>query len=148
MESWPSILPDPLRSGYRYQPDACVLRTQMDGKRRVRKLFTRQPYSFDITVRLSDTQLAIFDYFWQKKLDSGSKWFELPLSTGKGKETVTARFLIEPDVPTPSIIVVVDVVIVTSNIPDIIPSLSNALPLPLSLSQVNTNPPPAKVAPA
>jgi len=97
---WPNILPVPSKDGYSYKPEACVLRTQMEGKRRIRKVFTKQPYIFNITLRCTDKQLAVFEYFWKNELNSGLNWFDMPLTSGKGISTVTARFMDEPDINT------------------------------------------------
>ena len=95
---WPTILPNPLSSGYKYKGKPIVVRTQMEGKTRARKRFTKQPYSFSFQIRCNDTQLAVFEYFWEKIIASGAKWFNMPLASGKGLEEIQARFLTEPDI--------------------------------------------------
>jgi len=85
-----------MRATYEINPVPIVIRSQMEGKTRVRKRFSKQPYITTISFRLSDAQLPVFEYFWQNELSSGVEWVQMPLVSGRGLQYVKARFMTEP----------------------------------------------------
>jgi hypothetical protein len=94
MITWPETLPQyPLKEGYSVKPVSMVVRTQMEGKIRVRKRFTKQLYNINATYRMSDSQKDAFMVFWENELQSGAESFEVM----NGEVTLTDEPQVTPD---------------------------------------------------
>lgn len=96
MAYWPPQLPTPQLAGYGLAPQPAFVRSDMDaGPARQRRRFTQAPTDITMELVMTDDQLAIFEAWYEHRVDSGAAWFDAPMANGQGLTTVEARF-VEP----------------------------------------------------
>ena len=96
MAYWPPQLPKPQLSGYGIAPQAAFVRSDMDaGPARQRRRFTQAPTDIAVELVMDQQQLAIFEAWYEHRIDSGSAWFDAPMLNGQGVTTAQCRF-VEP----------------------------------------------------
>lgn len=96
MAIWPTQLPDPLLTGYGLEPQPAFIRTDMDaGPARQRRRFTQAPTEIAAQFTLTESQMAIFEGWFEHRIESGAAWFDAPINNGLGITIVECRF-IEP----------------------------------------------------
>jgi len=78
--AWPSTLPQAVdRSGYAEGFKKTVLRSAMSsGATKRRQRFTNSPTVLNVTMTMSDAQLAIFKTFYEDTLGNGALSFTFP----------------------------------------------------------------------
>lgn len=92
---WPTSLPQaPLRSDYREAGPSAILRSETDtGPAIVRRRFTAASRRREVTYRMSEAQLEIFETFFDQTIAGGSLRFDWP--DARRDQTVEARMRIE-----------------------------------------------------
>ena len=53
------------------------------------------PTEITLELVMTDDQMAIFESWYEHRVDSGAAWFDAPMANGQGLTTVEARF-VEP----------------------------------------------------
>lgn len=83
------------RGSFKLTPGQAQLRSEFDyGPARMRRRFTREVSTFSFRVKMSETELALFEGFWADDLKSGTAWFNMPVYLGRGGyETRAVRFM-------------------------------------------------------
>lgn len=93
MAAYPATLPVPLQSGYEFNPDDALLRTQMAvGSGRVRRQTTALIVKVPVKWHYSAAQLALFEAWHSLTLRDGALWFDIDLANGLQLSTMQARF--------------------------------------------------------
>ena len=96
--SWPDTLPAPMIDGYSRKPKPSFVRTDMDsGLTRSRRRAVTTATNFQQRYRLTQSQVAIFDAWFENEAFGGSAWVLMPVVTGQGKIMVQVRFTDTPD---------------------------------------------------
>lgn len=96
MAYWPPQLPKPKLDGYSLALQPAFVRSDMDaGPARQRRRFTQAPTDITMELVLDQSQMAIFEAWYEHRIDSGAAWFDAPMLNGQGVTTIEARF-IEP----------------------------------------------------
>ncbi|CAB4122137.1 hypothetical protein UFOVP26_90 [uncultured Caudovirales phage] len=91
--TFPSTLPGVLSNSYGFKPQSAIVRTEVDaGYARVRRRFNQAPTEIDVKWNFTQTQLGIFEKFFENDLYDGASWFYINLFNGTGQSTYTARF--------------------------------------------------------
>lgn len=89
---WPSSLPQyVLQEGYSEKLNNQTIESQVDsGPVKVRRRYTKQIRTFEVSILLTQSQFADFETFWQTTLAGGSLTFDWvhPLT----RATLTFRF--------------------------------------------------------
>jgi hypothetical protein len=84
MAYWPPQLPKPQLAGYSLAPQAAFVRSDMDaGPARQRRRFTQAPTDIAVELVMDQQQLAIFEAWYEHRIDSGSAWFDAPMLNGQ-----------------------------------------------------------------
>lgn len=92
---YPSGLPCPLRDNYGFTPTNNIQRTEMQsGRARQRITFRNTPSMLSLSWICSPVQALLFES-WCVQV-AGAEWFEIPLLTPQGYETVDVRFTETP----------------------------------------------------
>lgn len=106
MTKYPVGLPAPLL-GYGFEPENSILRTQMQsGRARQRTLYTSMPdytqmeWLFGGACGTSGAQQAQLFLSWARRLVR-HEWFEMPIRSPNGRNTVAVRFMATPSGPFP-----------------------------------------------
>jgi hypothetical protein len=85
--------------GYSRKESPSFVRTQMDsGYYRQRRRAITTAKTFQQKYRFTQTQLAIFDDWWENEAFAGSAWVAMPVYTGQGKAYVQCHFTDTPDI--------------------------------------------------
>ena len=80
MATWPSSLPNPLRSGYGVEVQDATIRTDMDsGSARVRRRSTSIPDRVTVSWLFDADEMATFRSFWNGDWNYGAAWVTIPL---------------------------------------------------------------------
>ena len=96
MAYWPPQLPIPQLAGYGLAPQPAFVRSDMDaGPARQRRRFTQAPTEITLQFHVTREQMAIFEAWYEHRIDSGAAWFDAPMDNGQGITTIEARF-VEP----------------------------------------------------
>ena len=91
MISYPEKLPC-FRAEYSYAQNNTITSTEFQsGFKRNRRRFKDVPVNFNLSLLLTDEQLAIFEAWRYYELEDVD-WFNATLKTGQGLETWTVRF--------------------------------------------------------
>lgn len=90
---YPSELPLGLQTSADYQTVSPLQRTELtSGRARQRRRFTSVPTMRSISWVFTSKQTTVFEAWFRDVLVDGEQWFEMPLKTPQGIETVTCRF--------------------------------------------------------
>ena len=93
LERYPAMLPLPLLAGHSYTLKAPVLPTKMQsGHKRKRRLFKNYPIEMPVKFLYSSDQLAVFEYWFDEKINAGANRFILPVLTALGLTIHIAEF--------------------------------------------------------
>lgn len=98
---WPSWMPKPQRSGYKFNTVDRRQKTDMEVGSLYRVQFDTDECTCDCTVVLNRVQSAWFESFEQNMLHQGARWFEIPLMSGGKIVMHTARFKTRPTLSEP-----------------------------------------------
>ncbi|MDF4024137.1 hypothetical protein P3W24_04020 [Luteibacter sp. PPL201] len=91
--SWPATLPAPAIDGYSVKPKPTFVRTDMDsGRARNRRRFVTGATEFQQRFRMTQSQLAIFEAWFENEAFGGAADAMMPLITGQGKVMVQCEF--------------------------------------------------------
>lgn len=91
--TWPTVLPKPLRAGYKIQPKPNVLRSDMEqGAARQRRRSTATMTDLPAGFVLDQWQLMIFEGWLEHRHQHGVVWFSIDLVGGMGTQSHEARF--------------------------------------------------------
>lgn len=94
MIQYPEGLPYPERSGYGLTPESPSIRTPMQtGRARVRRYYQSVPTVASVSWDMSSAQGQLFESWFEEALNSGTEWFECPLSTPAGDRLYKCRFV-------------------------------------------------------
>ena len=94
MATWPSSLPDPVRTGYTIKRNTQVIRTDMEtGIPRQRRRFTAPLDVIAVTWIFSDSEFTTFENFVNNDINGGADWFDCDLKDGQGVRTMEVRFM-------------------------------------------------------
>ncbi len=92
--AWPDRLPDPMASGYSYQPQAPFVRSNMDsGLARQRRRFISVPTQVSVQWTFDRELLALFEAFVHYDLIDGAAWFSAVVHNGLERSSVKARMI-------------------------------------------------------
>ena len=92
MIPWPTQLPIPVKQGFTIEPQSVVIRTDMEGKTRVRRRFSKNMTQFKAEFRLTPEQFEIFKAFYVYKAKE-VEWISMPLYVGEMIQTEPVRFM-------------------------------------------------------
>lgn len=91
--SWPALLPPPMIDGYSEKAKPTFIRTEMDsGRARNRRRAVTGAVQFEQTYRLTQTQLAVFEDWWENVVFGGAADALMPIYGGQGKRMVQCSF--------------------------------------------------------
>ena len=89
MADYPSTLPLPEGSDYRFEFGSMILRSDMDdGFPRQRRRFTSHVDSFPLFIYVDDAGLAEWERFVKDDINGGASWFNMPLRDSQGVRTM------------------------------------------------------------
>lgn len=92
--TWPSDLPAPEIDGYGIQPQAAIIRTDMDqGPARQRRRFRSAPTHYPVKWFMTEPQLSTLESWFHHVIEDGAAWFDISLRNGQGLQSVEARFI-------------------------------------------------------
>ena len=93
LERYPAMLPLPILSGHGYTVKAPVISTKMDsGHKRKRRRFKNIPIPMPLKVLYTSDQLAVFEYWFDSKVNAGASRFLFPVLTALGLRIHIAEF--------------------------------------------------------
>lgn len=98
---WPSWMPKPQRSGYKFNTVDRRQKTDMEVGSLYRVQFDTDECTCDCTVILNRVQSTWFENFEKNVLHQGARWFEIPLMSGGKIAMHTARFKTRPTMSEP-----------------------------------------------
>lgn len=98
---WPSWMPKPQRSGYKYDVIDRRKKTDMEVGAVIRVEFDTDECTCDCTLVLNKIQSAWFEAFERDIMHQGAQWFEIPLQNGGVISMHTARFRTRPSLSDP-----------------------------------------------
>lgn len=91
--AWPDSLPAPLIDGYTAKPKATFVRTEMDsGRARNRRRTVTGATEFQQRYRMTMSQVAIFEAWFENEAFGGAAAALMPVITGGGKILVQCEF--------------------------------------------------------
>lgn len=94
MPIWPAQLPHPALTGYSLEPQSAFIRSDMDaGPARQRRRYTAVPTQVSAQVTLTREQFALFEAWYEHRIQSGAAWFDAPIDNGLGVQSVSTRFV-------------------------------------------------------
>ena len=94
MATWPSSLPNPSYSGYQFQIEPMLVRTEMDaGEPKQRLRYRKTIDTFPVSWQFTSTQLETFETFIRDEANQGASWFDLPLADGQGIRMMEGRLI-------------------------------------------------------
>lgn len=89
---WPVELnPLPLRDGYSFRPHDDILRSDVPGHQRARRLHGESDLFPTLRLPMSSAQLAIWQAFWRDDLSRGLRWFDMAVRIGPSLDTRVVR---------------------------------------------------------
>lgn len=91
--TYPSGLPYGLHSGRKFQLQNPLMRSELvSGRARQRRRFTSVPEAVSVSWLFNDGQGQLFEIWWRDQLVDGSLWFDCPLDSPIGLQSLTCRF--------------------------------------------------------
>ena len=91
--SYPSALPPANIQGFTLTPQQNIIRTDMEsGPARQRRRFTREPTIATVSWLFTIEEMSIFEYWFDNIAEHGAAWFSVQIISGKGVQSVNARF--------------------------------------------------------
>ncbi len=91
---YPEMLPPFLIESYGYDEENNILRTDIDvGPYRVRRRSAQTSVVFDVSSKMTNDHLKIFETWFKYQLSGGSDWFSVALDTGMGLVEYMGRYV-------------------------------------------------------
>ncbi len=94
--NYPDFLPNFLISGYEFRDADNILRSDLEGPAETAKQYSQVSSQIPVSSKMSLNQFAMFDAWYEYKLNSGVNWFNIQLFVSNGTQPHVARFVGKP----------------------------------------------------